>query len=234
MGVESFFGAESMDGAMSADKVREFQERMARNAAAMAAARQQEQRQKQKEDRLAAILLKFVKTSTRNDIVLLVSRCLEQNIPAVFILSLVLLGNESLQQEVGVQLQLPHGKTAARRPVSKSENAMVPFGEDASIPLKLRIGLELWSQTIWEAITPIPERVLKTAIDDREDSEALPEPKPILVQLGAFVLRDYFQENGAEQSYENLKSFAEFLLRGLLKRLKEQIENQKQLGSHKA
>ena len=50
MDIESFFGNESVDGAMSADKVREFQERMARNAAAIAAARQQEQKQKKKED----------------------------------------------------------------------------------------------------------------------------------------------------------------------------------------
>jgi hypothetical protein len=235
MAVESFFGSEAVDGAMSADKVREFQERMARNAQAMAAARQQEQKQKKKEDKLAAILLKFIKTHTRGDIILLVSRCLEQNMPAVFILSVVLLGNEDVQQEVGVHLQLASGSSEAEIPVSMDNPAPTPgavvrLGEDATMPIKMRIALELWSQALWESISPIPERILKSVVEFNEDLDAVLEPKEVVAQLTTFILRDYFVDNGAEQPYENLKSFAEFLMKGLLKRLKEQIENQKQLG----
>lgn len=232
-GIDSFFGSESAEGAMSADKVREFQERMARNAQAMAAARQQEQKQKKKEDKLAAILLKFIKTHTRGDIILLVSRCLEQNIPAVFILSLVLLGNEDVQQEVGIHLQLASGSSEEATPPSMDNpevpGAVVRIGEDATMPLKMRIALELWSQALWEAISPIPERILKTVVEFNEDPDAVLEPKEVVGQLTTFILRDYFVDNGAEQPYENLKSFAEFLLKGLLKRLREQVENQKQL-----
>lgn len=252
MSLDSFFGSESVDGAISADKVKEFQERMARNAAAMAAARQQEQKQKKKEDRLAAILLRFIQTSARNDLVLLVARCLEQNIPAVFVLSLILLGDDAMQKEMGVELHLlggqtrqasqgagPAGALPAGETVSMTDRVsaddagkMVPFGQDGAIPLKLRIEIELWTQAMWEAMAPIPERILKTAVEFKEDPDAVTEPKAVVSQLAAFVLRDFFQAQGVDQPFENLKNFAEFVLKGLFKRLEDQVKDQKQLGSH--
>lgn len=251
MSLDSFFGAESTDGAMSADKVREFQERMARNAQQMATARQQEQKQKKKEDHLAVILLKFIQTHTRTDITLLVARCLEQNIPAVFVLSLIMLGNEEMQREMGVQLQLnespslekettsapvgqlPAGETVQLKDLQEKEmtGALVAFGDQSALPLKMRIEIDLWSRTLWESMSPIPERLLKTAIEYNEDPEAIPEPKDIVTQLGAFVLRDYFADNRFPASFENTKGFASFLIKGLFKRLKDQVNDQKQLES---
>lgn len=248
MGLDTFFGMDDADGSMSPDKVREFQERMARNARQMAAARKQEGKQKKKEGKLVAILLKFIRNNKKGDITLLVSRCLEQNIPAVIILAIILLGNPEVQEEVGIRLQLTEGEEKKRKsdsfdsngesdgPTSLAEmedeeikGAMVILGQDTTLPIKMRIAIDLWAKGIWEAIEPIPEKIFKTAIDFSDDPKADPIPKAVLIQLTAFILRDYFESNKFDQKFENTKGFATFLIKGLFKRLKEQTEDQKQI-----
>ena len=268
MGLDTFFGMDDADGAMSPDKVREFQERMARNAKHMAAARKKEGKQKKKEEKLVAILLKFIRNNKRGDITLLVVRCLEQNIPAAFVLAIVLLGNKAVQDEVGIQLQLTEGEAGAPGPEGEAEpggggaepgeepsettpsdpeaptslsefegegmkNALTILGKDISLPLQMRIAIDLWSRSMWDAISPIPERILGTATELSDNADAKPEPKAVVTQLAAFILRDYFEVNKFEQSFENTKGFAEFLLKGLLKRLKDQSKDQKQLKGEK-
>jgi hypothetical protein len=255
MGLDSFFGTEDADGGMSAEKVREFQERMRKNAKQMAAAKKQEAKQKKKEDKLVAILVRFIKNNTRTDITLLVSRCLEQNIPAVLILAIILLGNEAIQKELGIEFELMESEevkdtnkeinalleegdedseptTLEELEDDEMKGAMVVFGKDESFPLKIRIAIDLWGKNIWESISPIPERVLKTAVEFNEDPQALPIPKDVMTQLTAFILRDYFEQHQFTQKYENLKSFATFFMKGLMKRLKDQVKDQKQLGGN--
>jgi hypothetical protein len=244
MSIDSFIGFDSADGGISPEQVREYQARMARNAKHMAAARKQEKKQKKKEDRLFLILLKFIRDNKRNDITLLVSRCLEQNIPAVFILAILMLDNEELQKEFGIQFELLEGPESASeqddlpdpppqlespKNTTPSPNALVAFGENNTFPLEMRIALDLWTKNIWDAVSPIPERIFKTAVEFNEDPKAEPEAKEVVIQLTAFILRDYFTDHGSEQLFDNIKSFADFFLKGLLKRLKEQMKDQIQL-----
>lgn len=253
MGVDSFIGFDSADGSISPDQVREYQARMARNAKQMAAARKQEQKQKKKEDRLFYILLKFIRDNKRNDITLLVARCLEQNIPAVFILAVIMLGNEELQEELDIHFNLLKGgpDEASEQPLdpapalphndapsfprhetpksAPSPNALTVFGADAVFPLEMRIALDLWTKNIWEAVSAIPERMFKTAVEFNEDSNANPAPKAVVIQLTAFILRDYFAAQSVEQTFDHIKSFADFFLTGLFKRLKKQMKDQIQL-----
>lgn len=244
MSLDSFFGLDQSEGAISAEKVREFQDRMARNKAAMAAARQQEQRQKKTEDKLFQILLKFIQNNKRVDLTLLISRCLEQNIPAAFILAIILLGNEDIQAETGIRFELIPGGAAPFGEVQAQEasvqlsdledpemrGALVVFGQDRSFPLKMRIAVDLWSKNIFDTASPIPERILKTGTEFNEDPKAIPQPKEVLNQLTAFILRDYFEQNQFRPPYDNVKGFAEFFMKGVFKRLQEQLTDQKQLG----
>lgn len=247
MSIDSFVGFDSADGGISPEQAREYQARMARNAKHMAAARKQEKKQKKKEDRLFMILLKFIRDNKRNDITLLVSRCLEQNIPAVFILAILMLDNEELQKEFGIQFELlegaessseqndPSAPPPAPAQLESSENttplpnALVAFGDNHAFPLEMRIALDLWTKSIWDAVSPLPEKIFKTAVEFNENPKAEPESKEVVIQLTAFVLRDYFTDHGNEQVFENIKSFADFFMKGLLKRLKEQMKDQVQL-----
>lgn len=254
-GLDSFFGLDQPEGAISAEKVREYKARMQSNQKAMVASRQQEQRQKKKEDNLAVILLRFIQTNQRGDVTALVSRCLEENMPAVFILAILMLGNEALQKELGIQLEAhsdspdapeaPGGiesqdslesAVEAQETLESLENpetkgAMVVFGHaNHAFPLKMRMTVDLWGKNIWEAISPIPERMFKTACVWNDDPEADPEPKEMVTQLAGMVLRDYFHDNHFDAPADNLDQFSIFLMAGLFKRLKEQVKNQHQLG----
>ncbi len=245
MSIDTFFGLDDADGSISPEQVREYKARMARNQRQMKAAKKQEGKQKKKEDKLVAILLKFIRNSARTDITLLISRCFEQNIPAALILAIILLGNKEIQEEVGIHLQLEGGKSDPEKsaPPAKDDEetsladleqkefkgALVTLGADGSLPLKMRLGIDLWTRSIWDAMEPIPERIFKTTIEFNEKSHAKPVPKKVVTQLATFILRDYFKSNHFEQDLENVRAFAQFLLKGLLHRLKEQSADQKQL-----
>ncbi len=249
-GLDSFFGLDQPEGAISAEKVREYKARMQRNQKAMAAARQQEQRQKKKETNLAAILLRFIQTSQHGDMTALLSRCLEENIPAVFLLAVIMLGNEALQKELGIQLEAsdePESSGSTPAPAlaesveaqedleslenPETKGALVLFGQtNHAFPLKMRMTVDLWGKNIWEAISPIPERMFKTACVLSDPSQADPKPKETVTQLATIVLRDYFTANRFNAPLESLNNFSIFFMTGLFKRLKEQIKNQQQLS----
>ncbi len=250
--IDSFFGLDQPEGAISAEKVREYKARMQRNQKAMAASRQQEQRQKKKETNLAAILLRFIQTSQHGDVTALLSRCLEENIPAVFLLAVIILGNEALQKELGIQLEAsaPQLTGESEPPTDESlesavdaqedleslenpetKGALILFGQaNHAFPLKMRMTVDLWGKNIWEAISPIPERIFKTACVWNEDPEDDPQPKEIVTQLATLVLRNYFGINHFNAPLESLGNFSVFFMSGLFKRLKEQVKNQQQLS----
>jgi len=109
MGLEDFIGMEQ-NGAMDAAAFERFQERVKVAAAHIQAIRKEEKKRKKKEDELIKILLKFIKSSDKKDLVLLISRVLERNVPANFILAIILLGNEEIQREIGEYLSLKSGQ----------------------------------------------------------------------------------------------------------------------------
>ena len=98
MALESFLGLDGGEG-MDEGAFEAFKEKMRAAAAQIAAIKKEEKKARKKEDELLKILLKFVKSSHNTELVLLISRCLEQNIPAHFILSIVVLGNEEIQRD---------------------------------------------------------------------------------------------------------------------------------------
>lgn len=100
MSLESFIGLDQGEG-MPEAAFEAFKEKMKAAAAQIAAIRKEEGKQKKKEEELLKILLKFVKNSSKKELVLLISRVLEQNLPANFILAVILLGNEEILKEVG-------------------------------------------------------------------------------------------------------------------------------------
>ena len=234
-------GAESYDPAA----LERFKEQMKKNAAFMAAARKGEQKQKQKEDRLAKILLKFIQSNQKSGILLLAARLLEENIPASFILSIILLGNEEIQAQLKAELSLQAEQVSQGQedlpqiPASAggewtengAKNATTEFSlitrfTDQTMPLKIKVAIDEWGKGIFEAGSAVPFRVLETALG--KDGEL----KRIVIDCSANVLEDFMNTAGGNQSlgYDTFFSFCEFLMRAVMKRLKEQIENQKELN----
>lgn len=232
MSLEEFSGFDAGEG-MSAASLEALKEKMAAAAAQIAAIKKEESKQKQKEDELLKILIKFVKTSHKKELVLLISRVLEQNIPANFVLAIILLGNEDVQQQVGKMLLL--------KAAESDEKALVFFREDETLPLKLRIEIDNWIKNMLLQATESPQKLIKTVYNielveqpkeyDFEESkfEEKKTIKIILIQLIAFVLRDFLEQNKIEEEHSKLFDFAKFILTGILNKIEESLDNRKLL-----
>jgi len=203
---------------MDAAAFERFKERMAAAAAQLKALQKQEQKQKKKEDELIAILRKFIQTGTKRDIMILVSRLLEQNIPAAFIVSLLLINNEDIQQELGIKLLLPG---AVEQEKTRALTLPDHYLKGEIIPLKIKIAIDAWAHEIIERSQEYAHRVLQTVLDHDKLI------KLVVIQLAVFCLRDYLEEEGIRIDYDLLKNFVQLMLEGILKKIEEEFKNRK-------
>lgn len=228
--LEFFTPGEGADKGMDAAALERFQERMRANAQALAALQKSEQKQKKQEDKLSAILAAFIKRNQKTDWVILITRLLEQNVPAAFILGVILLADEIVQKAVGIELTMPEfaaenqpKTTTPQTPEAISRALQNGHFQSESIPLKIRISLELWSKNLWEAAIAQPYRLLTTIIDLEG------KPTTTLVQLTTLVVRDFMEQQGVQQNYDAIRSFAQFILEGLIAKLRAYIKGTPEL-----
>lgn len=219
---ESFGGFDANDG-MDAASFEKFKERMKAAAAQIKALKKGEQKQRQKEEKLIKILLKFVKSSKKQDIMVLIARLLEQNVPAVFILSIVVLGNEEyFEDEEGNQVLLESQKLQSEA----DGKSLAFFDGEKVLPLKLKIKIDAWMKNIFSLSLEHPHRLLKTVFDE-DDVLILP-----LIQIASFILRDYLEKNKQETDYARLKEFCDFFLNGVMKEVQQKIKETKELNEN--
>jgi hypothetical protein len=214
------FGGVDASGQVDQASFEKFKERVKQASAQIKAAKAAEQKQRKKEDKLIKILLKFVKNKAKNDIMLLIAKLLEENLPPVFVLSIVLLGNEDILENDEERKMLS--------PPSKPEDvqnnqSLSLFEESQTLPLEIKIAIDSWMKGILKQAGEFPKKLVKYAFD-QEGNLKLP-----LVQLSAFILRDYLEKNKQETDYERLREFSDLFLNGVLKQIKTQVENQKEL-----
>jgi hypothetical protein len=223
MSLESFAGFDNGEG-MSEAAFEAFKERMKAAAAQIAAIKKEEKRAKKNEDELLEILLEFIKTSQKTRLVLFISRALEQNIPANFILAIIVLGNIDIQNKIGIKL------------IENSENldegdgkSLIFFREDQTMPLKVRIELDSWMKGLLFQAEESPGKLLKTAYKRKENIEEKEEIKPELIELSAYIVGDYLKQKNMEENSEKMTNFTSFILSGILKKTKENYEERKQI-----
>lgn len=224
MSLESFISLDQGEGG-SEKALEALREKMRAAAAQIAAIQKEESKQKKKEDELLKILLRFIKTSKKKELVLLISRVLEQNIPANFILAIILLGNEDIQQEVGRYLMLKPGE-------SDTERSLVFFSEkDSSLPLKIKIELDNWLKDMLFQAGENPQKLLRTAykIEMIEKEKEIKTPSPTVIHLMAFVMHDFLVKEKVDEQYEKLYEFAEFMYTGILNKTEEALSDRKLL-----
>lgn len=229
-----------------------FREKMKAAAAQIAAIKKEEGKQKKKEEELLKILLKFVKTSQKKELVLLVSRALEQNLPANFILAIILLADEEIEREIGSYLMLKAGvygdgagggsKSVGAEgsggegvSLDAQEKALVFFREDETMPLKIKIELDMWLKSLLFQAEENPQKLLKTAYDiemrenDRGEMEENRTIKVVLIQLIAHVMREFLNGKNFPNDYNDLLEFSKFVIRGILNKVEEGVRERKLL-----
>lgn len=256
MSLESFIGFESGEP-MSSAALEKLQERMRAAAAQIAAIRREEKKHKQKEDELVKILLKFIRSSHKSELVLLVSRALEQDIPANFVLAVILLGNKDIQQEVGTKFLLPKiedqkmleadnsSGIKLSDPADAKKNLIFFTGRDETLPLAIKVELDTWVKSLILQAEENTHKLIKNAykieyIEEENDDHGYfserkvqekKSVKKILIQLISFVINDYLAQNGINDDFSKILDFSEFIVKGILSRIENMLENQKLLGS---
>ncbi|MCX6734876.1 MAG: hypothetical protein NTZ25_03105 [Candidatus Peregrinibacteria bacterium] len=238
MSLEQFISPDQGEG-MSEAAFEALRERMAAAAAQIAAIKKEEGKQKKQEDELLKILLKFVKTSSKTDLVLLISRVLEQNIPANFILSIIVLSNPEIHGEVGHFKVLDHAGADESAP---QKNALIFFSSnDDTLPLKVKIALDNWMKNLLLQAEENPQKLIKTAYEiemrelpkewDFEDPkyERIERVQPVLVQIITSVMREFLEQNNINEPFEKLYDFAKFIITGILNKTKENLDGRKLL-----
>lgn len=244
MSLEQFISPDQGEG-MSEAAFEALRERMAAAAAQIAAIKKEEGKQKKQEDELLKVLLKFVKTSSKTDLVLLISRVLEQNIPANFILSIIVLSNPEIHAEVGHFKVLDHaGSAAGADDSTPQKNALIFFSSnDDTLPLKVKIALDNWMKNLLLQAEENPQKLIKTAYEiemrelpkewDFEDPkyERIERVQPILVQIITSVMREFLEQNNITEPFEKLYDFAKFIITGILNKTRENLDDRKLLNS---
>ncbi|MBU1992827.1 MAG: hypothetical protein ABH856_00450 [Patescibacteria group bacterium] len=223
--LESFFGADQGGEGMSEEDFERFKEHMRAATAQLKALQKSEQKQKKGEQKLIKILLKFLKTSKRQDILLLTSRVLEQNVPANFVLSLIILGNEDMQKDAGMDLKmLPSGKKFDEADQIEQASALTLFGTDEKVlSMKAKIEIDNWIKNMYAQAEEHPYKVTRTVLDFED------QVKLIVEQLASFILRDFLLDHNLPAKYERLKEFVSLVLGKMMEDTKDKIRGTREL-----
>lgn len=230
MSLESFVGIDSGEG-MSEAAFEQFKQKMKAASAQIQAIRKEEKKQKKQEDELIKILLKFIQTSHKTELVLLISRALEQNVVAHFVLAIVLLGNEEIQQATG-RILLTQEQRLQLQSADNNTQALTFFNaQDQSMPLKIKIEIDNWIKNLVAQADENPAKLLKTVYDiqltELEDEKKI--IKPVVINLMAHILQDFLQQHKQEEPISKLKEFSSFVLKGILSKARENLDNVKMI-----
>jgi len=224
--LDIFGGMDSGGESFDAAAFERFKERMKRAAAQLKALQKSEQKQKKTEDELIKILIKFIKSGKKKDLLILVTRLLEMNVPAGFIVSLLVISNPLIQQELKINL-LPSATTEEEQAIIKEnfENPNLPeiYMGDQVLPLKVKIAIANWINEINKRVNEKPHKVIETTLDQNEMLQLS------VIQLGTFSLRDFLDEQKVENNYDQLKEFINFILSDIIKRAAADLEDRKEL-----
>ncbi|MCC6643752.1 hypothetical protein IT411_03310 [Candidatus Peregrinibacteria bacterium] len=211
--VESFGGFESTNQGSTPESFRQFQERMKAAAAQIQAIKASEQRQKQSEDKLAQILLDFI-TTHQNDSALAdflehISTLLALNMPAAFILSLILLYFEELQVKTGLLLTQP--------PTSEQSSLQLINPDRTEIPPALSLKVSLWIQEIYKTALLSRPKLVKFTLDTEQFSTG-----PVN-KLASHTLSKFLEKNGIYQYPGAISEFCSQYLKGLAIELQKDL-----------
>ena len=194
-----------------------FREKMKKTQKSQKALKKAEEQARAKDERLAKVIGKFLQTQSNTAVMLLIARCLDQNIPAGLILGILALVESEAQKEFEVVL----GESAQLLEAPRVENRTLMKSQEFQPEIKQ--ALDVWSFGLLEFGLTQPTRLLATSIS--------PEDKlfPSLLKLNTFIIRDFLEKRNLNLEFTKIEKFAEFVLQGVLEKIKQQLEKTKVL-----
>ena len=202
-----------------------FRDKLRKTQKAQKAAKKAEKNSRAKDDRLAKVIGKFLQNRASTGSMILIARCLDQNIPAGMILGILALVEAEAQKEFAVVL----GENAQILAAPKIENCAIV--EHSDFPPEIKNALDIWSFGLLEFGLTQPTRLLATAIS--------PENKlfPDIQKLTTFVIRDFLESKnacprlGSGVDFDKITDFAELILKTVLGKIKISLAETRELSA---
>lgn len=220
MSLESFFGLDNADGQVSAEAAEKFREQMRKSAAAAKAIGAHQTQQKKKEDKLAKIFVKFLQSKAKSDLIFLVVRLMEENVPGAFILAILLVSDPELEKDLEVDLS-KHAKLMEAKikegtvSTEVTGTALTLNIDDQTLPQNIKAELNAWGEEIIKAGLLMPRKTMASILTSDD------KLKSIVLDLLVYSLDEYFDRHGMVYDDEKIRQFALLSIQTVLIKLRE-------------
>jgi hypothetical protein len=204
MTLESFFGLDT-DSSGSAESREKFQEMMRESAKAAKAISGHQAAQKKQEDKLAKILMRYMKDSGKSDIVFLVIKLLQENVPGAFILAALSIADPEMEKELRTSFE-------AGKP---EDSSLSTFAGEAFIPEEIKLELNAWGDAILKAGLLMPGKTLQNVLTPEL------KLKSLVLDLLQFALEEFLDRHGIEFSEERIRQVCLLSIQMVLVKLRE-------------
>jgi hypothetical protein len=195
----------------------QFREQMAQAQAALAQLKKEEGQAKAYDNSLASIIVQFLSKPENTDLFLLVSRTVAQNIPSELIIAILSLVDKRSHDETKGYLESGKNEEMALA-IQQS------VGFDSLSPAHKKV-IDKWADNISKVAMKKPHRAIETIVIPGPEREL----SSVVVQLSAFILRNYLIKHEISIEFQILRDFMEGVFLEIVKNLEELIKGQKQL-----
>lgn len=209
---EQFSGPAAKEQSEVSDE--KFQEQMRKTQAAVKRLQKEEGQAKKNDSNLAKIIVQFLGQSGNTNLFLLISRVVAQNIPSELIIAILSLVDKHAEKETKGYLSGEKGKalTVHRKADFKS------------LDPKHKKDIDEWVHDMFQVAAKRPHLVLDNMVN-----KASFEISPTLIQLSAFILRDYLAKNDLNVEFEILHEFMQGVFVEMIKNLEHLVKEQRKI-----
>ncbi|MFA5792257.1 MAG: hypothetical protein WC897_00095 [Candidatus Gracilibacteria bacterium] len=204
MSLESFFGLDT-DAKGATESSEAFQEMMRESAKAATAIGAHQVAQKTKENKLAKILMRYMGDPAKSDVVFLVIKLLQENVPGAFILAILSISDPDMEKEL-------HDTFKEGKP---EDSTLMALSGESFIPDNIKLDLNAWGDAILQAGLMMPGKTLAGVLTPEQ------KLKSLVIDLLEFSLEEYFVRHGIEFSEDKIRQVALLSVQSVLLRLRE-------------
>ncbi len=170
-----------------------------------------EKRAKKKDNKLADIIHVFIR-SEDNRMSLLIARLIRRNVPVTFVLGLLSLNYEEINEILEKQMSFEE-KTSKELILSKEENLPQLFSDEAMRKI------DEWGNRLFQNASVSPVKHLRTLAQATGVEISA-------IQLTSFMIQEFLEKNDVKKDFTEIQGFSNFLLQGILKKLHDLADEQ--------
>ncbi len=202
------------------EQVEQFQEQLAAAQAALAALQKEEGQAKKKDFALAGLLNQFLQDNKDTEVLKLVIKCLEMNVPVNVIVAILSLAYVAIYNQLAEELkkapmmEIPRSEKELLTDIEKAEGELSTKRtfDTQTLPPEVKSRINEWVKDTIMLSLMSKEKVLQTVY-----MEGSVKKTPLA--LSCEILRRYLETVDIAGDEEKVRSFAAFVLNGIGKEL---------------